>query len=310
MNRFAPQPHLVLPLLLVFVFACAGTKPEASKPQVDFAQAPEVPLDKPEKREPLSFAEEVQMADSLRDSGQLPEAAWHYIRSMQIDDENPIPKQRLGYMQLSRDVDRAQKIFSDLVLEHPDLATGHLGLGLAHVARGELDTARPALEQAISLDPSLAVAYMGLGMVHDKQGEHGLAQVQYEHAQDQDPARYEIKNNLGMSHLMSGNFGQAAQSFRDAIFLEPRDPTLYNNLAVALARQGDYKAAYQNFRRYSNEADALNNLGYVSLMNSDFERAIKYFERSLLEGPTERKTVLVNMRVAEDAMLTNMLRID
>jgi Flp pilus assembly protein TadD len=284
-------------------------RPEA-KPQIDFGQAPEVDVAEPPKREPLTFAEEVQMADHLRDSGQLPEAAWHYIRSMQLDDENPLPRQRLGYLQLSRDVERAQKIFSDLVAEHPEIASAHLGLGLAHVAKGELVTARPSLERAIELDHTLGVAYMGLGMVYDKQGEHDRAQQQYEHAYAQDPSRYEIKNNLGMSHLMNGSFGQAVQAFRDAIYLEPRDPTLYNNLAIALARQGDYTSAYQNFRRFSNEADALNNLGYVSVMNGDFERAIKYFERSLLEGPTQRKTVLVNMRVAEDGLLANMLRID
>jgi Flp pilus assembly protein TadD len=307
MNHRRHTLRPLLPLLLLSSLACASTKTD---PPLEYNEAARVEFRKPEKPVPLTFEEEVRVADRLRDSGQLPEAAWHYVRSMQLDGSSPLPKQRLGYLQLSNDVDRADMIFRELVEDHPEIGSAHLGLGLARVVSGRHLQARPSLLRALDLDPSLATAHVGLGMIHDKLGEHDLAQMEYEVASEQDPRRYEIKNNLGMSHLMSGNFGQAAQSFRDAIYLEPRDPTLYNNLAIAMARQGDYRGAYRSFRHNSNEADALNNLGYVSLVNGDFERAIKYFERSLLEGPSQRARVLVNMRAAEDALLTDILRTD
>lgn len=303
-----PLLKLMFLSLMLISLACAGSKTES--PQVGYANPPDVEIKEQDKPKRLTFSQEMTMADNLRDSGQFPEAAWHYIRSIQLNEENPIPKERLGYLQLSRDVHRAERIFSELVVDHPKLATGHLGLGLAKVATGELDVARPALLRAIELDPDLAASYLGMGMIHDKRGEHEQAQAQYELARERDPNRYEIHNNLGMSFLMSEDYARAVKSFRDAIYLEPRDATLYNNLAMAAGRQGDYATAYDNFRRHSSDADALNNLGYVSLMNHDFERAIRYFERSLLEGPTMRSTVLVNMRIAEDAMLTAAIHTD
>jgi Flp pilus assembly protein TadD len=251
---------------------------------------------------PRTFDEEMMLADRLRDSGQQPEAAWHYVRGLQLDNKSPIPRERLGYMQLGRDSDRAQKIFEELVDEHPELFTGHLGLGLSHLTNGDHDRARTSLEKALEIDADSAIAHLGLGMIDDERGAHDVAQDHYLKAVELDPKRYEIPNNLGMSYLMTRDFEFAADAFRHAIFLEPRDPALYNNLAIALAHQGHYRKALEGFRRHSSEGDALNNLGYVCHMNGDFENALRFFERSLLAGPADRVTVLMNMRAAENGL--------
>jgi Flp pilus assembly protein TadD len=297
---------LLVSVVVVLSSGCAASWKMGRGPDSPPVQKPE---ERPEiesvKREPLTFEDEMKLADGLRDAGQLPQAAWHYIRGMQLDELSPIPRQRLGYMQLSRDVERAEKIFEQFVDEHPELASGHLGLGLARIAVAKYSEARASLEKALEIDPTSGFAHMGLGVIEDRLGRHEQARVHYRRASEYAPQRAEIRNNLGMSHLISGNFGQAAAAFRNAIFLDPRDPAFGNNLAVAKARQRDYKRALELFRKNSSEADALNNLGYVCLMNGDYERAITYFEHSLLdeEGPTARKSVLVNLRTAEDALL-------
>jgi Flp pilus assembly protein TadD len=300
--------RLILPLCLALSgavsLACAGAGNTPS-PNVDFQKPEELPETAPVKVKPLTFQEEIDLADKLRNAGQQPEAAWHYVRGMQLNEENPLPQQRLAYMQLTRDVDRAERIFGDLVAKHPDLTSGYLGLGLAEIATGKPDSARAALEKVLEMDPDSAMAHMGLGMLDDKIGEHDAARIHYEKAHKSAPSRYEIQNNLGMSYLIHGDFEQAEESFREAIFLEPRDPALYNNLAVALTLQGEYSVALENFRKYANEGDALNNIGYACVMNGEFERAVRYFERSLLAGPSNRTAVLVNLRAAENALLEN-----
>ena len=295
---------LCLALMGMLALACAGTGTIAD-PRIEFEKPDVLPETGPIAVEPLSFEEEIELADKLRNSGQHPEAAWHYVRGLQLDQTSPVPRQRLGYMQLSRDVDRAERIFGDLVDEHPEMSSGHLGLGLAQIASGKQAAARTSLESVLEIDSGSAMAHMGLGMLDDKQGAHADAVSHYQSARKRNPGQYQIENNLGMSYLISGHFEQAEEAFREAIFLEPRDPALYNNLAIALARQGEYSGALQNFREYGSKADAFNNLGYVCIMNGEFERAIRYFEHSLLAGPTNRTTVLVNLRAAEDAFLNN-----
>ncbi|MBW2232216.1 MAG: tetratricopeptide repeat protein [Deltaproteobacteria bacterium] len=293
----------ILSIVLMLSIGCAGSSWKSSA-DMEFERPEPLPDVGPIQFKPLSFEEEITLADNLRDSGQNPEAAWHYVRAMQLKEENPLPRQRLGYMQLSRDVRRAEKIFEALVEEHPELSSGHVGLGLARIAKGDHTSARIALETALELDSNSAEAHMGLGMLDDQVGAYDLAAAHYEQAHLSDPQGYEIQNSRGISLLRSGEFELAIEAFRDAIYLEPRDPTLYNNLGIALGQLGDYRGAYENFKEYSTEADALNNLGYVCLINGESGQAIKYFERSLLAGPSDRTKVLVNLRAAEDASLT------
>ena len=292
-------PLLLFMLLLLPLAAC--TKKDPTIPEYAFVAPPPLLPERAENR-PRTVAEEVALADTLRDGGELPEAVWHYVRGLQLDRVSPMPRQRLGYMQLSRDIKRAENIFVRLVAEHPELVSGHVGLGLARIALDKPEEARASFATALQLDPDSVVGHMGLGVADDRLGNHELARVHYERATELDPYRYMILNNLGMSHLISGNFEEAADAFDEAIFLEPRDPVLYNNLGIARARQGRYEAALESFREFSNEADALNNVGYVCLVNGDYEHAQDFLERSLMKGPKERAKVVVNLRVAEDAL--------
>lgn len=288
---------LLLPLLPLL--ACSAKDPVG----LQYANVePPPPLPEPKEQKPLTVDGELARADMLRDNGDLPEAVWHYVRGLQLDRVNPGPRQRLGYMQLSRDIERAEKIFERLVGEHPRLVSGHVGLGLAQIAVDKPESARSSFETALRLDPDSALSEMGLGMVDDRLGNHERARGHYVVAQELDPYRYVIPNNLGMSHLISGNYEEAADAFSEAIFLEPRDPALYNNLGITRAREGRYDAALESFRKVSGEADALNNVGFVCLTTGEFERAQEFLERSLMKGPSERETVIANLRAAEDAM--------
>jgi Flp pilus assembly protein TadD len=291
-------------LALVFVTGCAN---EPAQPQgpvfakhepVDPAKIKET--DKPR---PLTFDEEIEMADRLRDSGQFPEAAWHYIRGLQLEGDNPLPRQRMGFLHLGEDTVRGEQIFADLTEQYPDMASAHLGLGLAHISLGQLDVARKSIERSLELEPESAIALTALGYIADLEGRHAEAQARYLAAREIEPSRYEISNNLGMSYLMSEDFEAAAEAFNHAIHVYPRDPTVYNNLGVAMGRMGRYKEALEQLMRFSSRADALNNVGLISHLNGDDARAIKYYERSLLQGPTNRDVVLINLRVSEDALL-------
>jgi Tfp pilus assembly protein PilF len=255
------------------------------------------------KSESLTFDQEVEMADGLRDSGQLPEAAWHYLRGLRLDETNPLPRQRMGFLHLSDDFQRSQRIFEELAESYPDMPSAHLGLGLARLSLGDFDQARNALNRSLQINPKSAIAHTALGYIADLETRHAEAQERFLEARRIDPDRYEISNNLGMSYLMSEDYARAAEAFREAIHLYPQDPTVYNNLGLAMGRMGRYGDALRSLERAAPKADALNNVGLISHLNGDDARAIEYYEQALLQGPSDRETVLINLRIAEDAFL-------
>jgi Flp pilus assembly protein TadD len=282
--------------------ACAGRQPLSdSTPQFELPEKPPR-IEEPE-REPLSFEQELAQADQLRDSGQLPEAVWRYLRALRLDPASPIPQQRIAYLHLDRDVARGEEIFRQLVEKYPAMPEARVGLGLAEFAGGKYADARASLDFALELDPESAIAMTALGVMDDGLGSHALARGHYERARRLAPMRYEIPNNMGMSFLMSGKFEEAVQAFRSAIFLNPKDPVVHNNLGFALGRMGEYEIAIESFSRFGAEADALNNTGYTCFLNGDYSLAIQYYEHALRKNPTDRKRVLLNLRAAEDALL-------
>jgi Tfp pilus assembly protein PilF len=289
-------------VIALMIGACAGSR--AGDDAIPRYVTPEKPaeIELPESK-PLTFEEEIAKADQLRDAGQLPEAVWYYLRSLRLDHESPTPRQRIAYLQLARDVGRAEEIFRQLIAEHPELASAHVGLGLALFAGGKHTEARATLEFALTMDPESAEAITTLGLIEDHTGSHELAREYYERARKLAPMRYEIPNNIGMSYIMSGEFEQAAEAFRAAIFVDPTDPVVHNNFGFALGRMGSYGAALESFERYGTKSDALNNVGYTCYLNGDYSRALEYYERALMSEPRDRDPLLRNLRAAEDALL-------
>lgn len=297
LEKHASGRRLGVAILVTVALGCAGRGgPPGSTATYTIEDRLEVVEAEPE---PPSFAQEVALGDQLRDNGNTTEAVFHYLRGLQLDHDSPIPRQRIGFLQLARDVERGQRIFEDLARREPGMASAHLGVGLALVARGRLEEASRALERALEVDSENDVALIALGLIADEREDFRTARSYYVSALRVAPERYEVHNNLGVSYLLSGDYERAAEAFRDAVHVDPHDPAVHNNLGVALARMGLYEEALESFRLTSTEADALNNVGLVCLVSEEYARAVGYFVDSLLLGPSDRDRVLSNLTAAE-----------
>jgi Flp pilus assembly protein TadD len=282
-----------------------GSSSNGSNPQ--FNAAPDAPeIGEIRAEPPPTFEEELARGDQLRNAGEFPKAVWNYLQSLRIDEANPLPRQRIGFIQLGKDPARAEIIFRELVEHYPEMTSAHLGLGLAHYARGHFDKARQSLTTTLIMDPHSAITITALGVIDDQEGDHEMARKRFERARKLAPTLYEIPNNLGMSYLMSEQFANAAREFEEAILINPNDSAVHNNLGYALGRMGKYRRALKSFRRYGSKAIALNNIGYTSFLNGDYQRAIRYYEAALMAGPGDTERLLVNLRSAEDALLEHV----
>ena len=252
-------------------------------------------------REGAPLDEILRDADGMARTGRMEQALMGYLDALQADPRSPVPRARIANLQLSRDPERAEALFRDILASEPEAAIAHAGLGLALLARNRVEEAEAPLLRALELDPLLANAHTGLSVVYDLEGRYAEAQRHALAARELAPRDATIANNLGVSYLLSRDFAAAEEAFRQAALLTPNDPAVRNNLGISLGRQGRYDEALEQFRRTGSEQAAHNNLGYVYLLDGHLDEAIAEFEHALEAEGDQDLVVLRNLNAAIDA---------
>jgi superkiller protein 3 len=300
-GRPGRRSALALSLLLALP-GCAWFGPAgAQRAVLEARQAREAAAEPPPPAR-KSVEERLAEAAHLIEEGRNAQAVWSYAQAHQADPTNPTPRARIGLIEVSRDPQRAEALFAEIVRDHPDSAEAHAGLGLARFAQNRLEPARASLERSVELDPDSPSALYWLAVVYDLLDCPERARELVERAHALSPNDAQIVNNLGVTHLVAGDYEKAEQAFRAAILLDPDDPALRNNLGLALGRQQRYEEALTEFRIAGAEPAALNNLGYLYYLNGDPARAIEHFERSLQLGGPDRVKVVKNLQAAQAAL--------
>ena len=292
--------------LLLALPAEAGDEPAAAErlEELRASQARERATELvPAAAEPARLEEHLARGDAQREKGDHPRALWAYLLAHRLDRSDPRPIARIGTLHLTREPERAEAIFRELVHREGDSAIARTGLGLALLARSAWSEAVVELTRAIDEDEALAAAHNALGVALDQLERAEDARTHYRRAAELQPRGHEPLNNLGVSLLAGGAYAEAAAAFEAAARIEPRDAAVWNNLGVARGRLGQYEAALTAFRRAGDERAAQNNLGWVHYLNGDYDGALAAYERALHAAgrPEDRLPVLKNARAAQAA---------
>jgi Flp pilus assembly protein TadD len=292
-----PSTQVLLSLLAALASCAHGPAAGPGAPNRPLAPALARRTDLP-ARQP-SLAERLAEGDRMRDTGELGKAALEYFRALRAEPDSVTPRERIAYLQLAQDPERAEGIFASLIEEDPARASAHFGHGLAQLQRGDLPAARSALERALELAPNDAEAAAALAMTCEWGGDAECAERSYARALELDAGNADVHNNRGMSLLLAGRYREAVEEFRRALRSRPDDPAIQNNLGLALGRSGEISGALAAFRAAGDEASALNNLGYVHYLNGDPQRALEHYERALAARPRDPLPILRNLRDAQ-----------
>lgn len=168
------------------------------------------------------------------------------------------------------------------------------GIGLAELALGREEAAGAALEEAVQADASLWRAWNALGRYYDNLSDWPAAEAAYAQAMTLQPDDPAILNNVGISYSRQTRYGEAEGMFRQALAIDPSSKATENNLRMAIAWQGRYAEALNGVP--AEEApDALNNVGYIAMMNGDYATAERLFVRSLEVSPTYQPEAQSNL---------------
>jgi Flp pilus assembly protein TadD len=244
--------------------------------------------------------DKLREGDHLRSSGDAQRALFRYLEAHRLDPMDPSARERIAYIHLEDDPDRARAIFEDVLGEDPTSVNAHL-LGLAQLALGRLELARGSLETARRLNPNSPEVLSALGSVYDRMGFHEQARAELDRARALRPHDARVLNNLGIARLLAEDEAGAEMALREAVLLDPRDKAARNNLGLVLGLREQYDDALASFREAGSEQAAQNNLGYCYFLNERYPQAIAHYEKALMAEGNDDLTVLRNLANARNA---------
>jgi Tfp pilus assembly protein PilF len=268
----------------------------AEEQQVDDAKLRE------REKHPETMEERLARGDKNLAEGHLPAALWDYAQAHRIDPKAAAPRERLGYVHLRQNPERAQPLFESALEIEPNSVSAHIGLGLSMLAGGNREDGLKHLQRAVEIDPKSPKAQAALGVSLDQLGRGAEALPHLEAARTLRPHDARILNNLGVAYLRAGQPDRAEPLFRAALREDQQDGALRaNNLGMALAMQGHFEEALASFRSAGDEQSARANLGYAHHARGEYDRAIAEYEKALLAGGKANVEVLRNLEAARRA---------
>jgi tetratricopeptide (TPR) repeat protein len=180
--------------------------------------------------------------------------------------------------------DEAERIFSRVLTQNPDVPELNVVLGQAHAAQGDYDAAIASFKRALAIKPDVVDANAALGTIYLRQGnlEAAGAALRAELAAHPDDVRArnalataldlegkrdealkelriilarrpnyaDARYLLGKVLLASGAAAEAADHLERAAQLAPGDPNIHYQLAQAYQRLGKSDLAAKEFEAY------------------------------------------------------------
>jgi Flp pilus assembly protein TadD len=195
--------------------------------------------------------------------------------------------------------DAARAVFRQALERASDHREAREGAALVDLTRGQIDQARPVL-LALSADGSASWRlWNGLGVMADLDGDPEAARRYYQLALEAGGDNAVVANNLGYSTMMAGDLPAAMRILSDASRRFPAELRLRHNLGLAQARAGRYDAALDTFSALMPAWEALNNVGYVAMLNDELPLARRYLLRALDASPRHYPQAAANLERVE-----------
>ena len=147
-------------------------------------------------------------------------------------------------------------------------AKSYVAYGIANGAKGDLDGAIKAFNEAIKIDPKYAPAYYYRGFAYSVQNKPDQAISEYTQVIQIDPKYKEAYYQRGTLKGQNGDFDGALADFGEVIKLDPKYAPAYYNLGHVHYFKGDLDGA-------------LNEINQALRLNPNF--SLSYYIRGLIQ---------------------------
>jgi len=234
-----------------------------------------------------SATEAILRGDAAIASGDVDRALFFYVEALKLDPNQVPVMLKIGAIHRQRgDQPRALGAYRRALAVEPGNPTALEGAGLVLIERREQEAARDLLGRAVTEDPQRWRAHEGLGVLADLRGEHPQALEHYAAALQLRPQQPSIHSNRGYSRYLAGDLDGAEADFRAALDADPRFERAWRNLGLLLVRRQQYEDALTAFLRVEDRAAALNDVGYLAMIEGRYDVAEYYLAEALSASPT------------------------
>ena len=265
--------------------------------------------------EPGNLSAEMNLGVALREKGDAEGALVHMRRVAKAQPTNASVQYELGQtLRQSGDLAGAVTCFENSLQIDPELREGYYGLGLAlkqqsaaatrkrqsaaerqpddpyqraqqAAARGDLNTAKDQLIEALRLNDGDGEAHNLLGFIQGQTGDLESAVNHLQRAVVLLPESSEAHYNLGVALWYAGSRDKAIGELRESVRLDPAAGASHAFLGMALREAGDLALARASLQRAIALLPPMPatyiDLGIVFLRMGDLDRALGQFEAGL-----------------------------
>jgi tetratricopeptide (TPR) repeat protein len=234
-----------------------------------------------------SAPEAALRGDAALAKGDMDRALYFYVESLNIEPAQVPTLLKIGAIQRQRgDQDRALAAYRRVLAIEPENVNALEGTGLVHLDRRAHDSAGELLGRAVARDPNRWRAFEGLGVLADLRGDHAKAIENYAAALKVRPDRASLYSNRGYSRYLAGDLAGAEADFRAALGVDPGFDRAWRNLGLLYVRKKRYEDALATFGRVEDRAAALNDVGYLAMLEGDYATAESYLSEAISTSPT------------------------
>lgn len=198
---------------------------------------------------------------------------------------------------------RASRLYESVAENTDDknlVSRSRMGLGLINLIEGDLDLGEQNLKKAVVVKPSLWRAWLGLGRIHERNGNTDAARKAYKMSEKHGGDQAAVHNNIGMWQLSLRNTEAAEKYFKRALQLDPSMKEAESNTRLVHATNQNYEKAIAGASEEEMPA-VLNNVGYIAILNEDFDEAESYLNQAIALSPFYNTAAIANLQLLKDA---------
>jgi protein O-mannosyl-transferase len=173
-------------------------------------------------------------------------------------------------------------LWSKTVQSSPDSLTARGGLGMAYLARGQLDDAAQQFQTAIKLNPADHKSYYNLGLVYHKKGDLKTALEYFNRSLRLNPESVKAHYNLATIYLQQRLWDLAIRHYVKVNELNPEIAMAHYNLGMAYAMQGKLNPAVSAWQK------ALQLDPHNTMAKNNIQKAKKMMNRTGGKVPSDK----------------------
>ncbi|OGW41849.1 MAG: hypothetical protein A2132_05735 [Nitrospirae bacterium RBG_16_43_11] len=188
-------------------------------------------------KESYLFDEHLKKGSSYMNQGKWGPASVEFAEASKIRPESYETNYGYGAALLKlRQLDTAVPALENAVRINPEAVEAHYSLGIAYHRTQKYDLAMREYKEVLKINPQAFQAYSSIGSLYTLQGKYNEAMEAYSAAQEINPDYHLIYMNKGYLYEITGKPNDAIKAYGELINLSARGPVDENILKEAERR--------------------------------------------------------------------------